>query len=244
MNISNWIDGGALALTLGGTCLVSFWMLRLNQWSLMGKMILELSRKSRNQAPKQIALETLKLANAYKNYSPHLEQLIKDCAIPLLKESIEMAREGVLDEASLLQVVQARVNASFLNNMQIANKLRLLSPYPASVGIFGAIVCCYFIVQKLIGQPVETETSRLLSFGVSSLAYGTFFTYLVLFPLSRALKEWAKEQRLNHTLILVGTKLLVQKANPVLVTEELNSYLTEEDRVDWKAVTNSKRSKA
>jgi chemotaxis protein MotA len=238
MQIFAWIDLGALSLTLGGTILVSFWIFRLKQWNLIGKVILDFSVKSRSLTPKVIATETLKLANAFKNHTPEFNQLVRDCPVRLLRESVEMVKEGILDEASLLQIVQTRVSATFFKNRQVADKLRLLAPYPASVGVFGAVICCYFLVQKMIGQPVATEAPQLISFGISCLLYGTFITFLGLFPLSRALGEWAKEQRLNDTLILVGTKLLVQKANPILVAEELNSYLPEEDRMDWKTVVS------
>jgi chemotaxis protein MotA len=37
-------------------------------------------------------------------------------------------------------------------------------------------------------------------------------------------------------MIVEGVRLLLKKTNPIVVAEELNSFLQPHDRVDWKKV--------
>jgi hypothetical protein len=47
----------------------------------------------------------------------------------------------------------------------------------------------------------------------------------------------SKEVYVKNQIIVEGMKLFVEKANPIVVGIELNSFLTPSERIDWKEAT-------
>jgi flagellar motor component MotA len=66
---------------------------------------------------------------------------------------------------------------------------------------------------------------------------------LAILPLAENLMDSAREIRAKNALITEAIHLLLQKKNPILMSEELNSFLLANERVDWRQ-TSGKRAKA
>jgi chemotaxis protein MotA len=66
--------------------------------------------------------------------------------------------------------------------------------------------------------------------------YGVVVANLVVIPIGENLIESAKDIHQKNQIILEGVKHIIAKSNPVVVAEELNSFLLPGDRLDWKEV--------
>ena len=53
---------------------------------------------------------------------------------------------------------------------------------------------------------------------------------------SENLVHVAKKKHLKNLIIVEGIRHLLDKVNPVIVAEELNSFLPPEERLNWKEV--------
>jgi chemotaxis protein MotA len=66
--------------------------------------------------------------------------------------------------------------------------------------------------------------------------YGSVLANMLFIPVSENLIESTRESFMKNKLIIEGVSLLMDKANPILIIEKLNSYLNPSDRLDWKKV--------
>jgi chemotaxis protein MotA len=66
--------------------------------------------------------------------------------------------------------------------------------------------------------------------------YGSVLSNVLFLPVSENLIDSTKDGFMKNKLIIEGVNLLMDKANPILIVEKLNSYLNPSDRLDWKKV--------
>ena len=66
--------------------------------------------------------------------------------------------------------------------------------------------------------------------------YGAVVSNMLFIPVSENLIETTKDSFVKNKLIIEGVNLLLDKSNPILIVEKLNSYLNPSERLDWKTV--------
>ena len=81
--------------------------------------------------------------------------------------------------------------------------------------------------QKLIGPA--------MSIGLIGTLYGIALANLVFLPIAENLTERTGEEMALRRLIIEGTVLIKQQANPVTIRESLNSFLLPSERVARKS---------
>jgi chemotaxis protein MotA len=66
--------------------------------------------------------------------------------------------------------------------------------------------------------------------------YGAVVSNMLFIPVSENLIETSKDSFVKNKMIIEGVNLLMDKSNPILIVEKLNSYLSPTERLDWKNV--------
>jgi chemotaxis protein MotA len=89
-----------------------------------------------------------------------------------------------------------------------------------------------------LGKPgAEKSIGPSMSIALVATLYGIAFANLIVIPIGENLTETAKEHQRKNIIIVEGVKLVAAKTNPIVLAEELNSYLLPSERVDWKTIT-------
>jgi chemotaxis protein MotA len=70
--------------------------------------------------------------------------------------------------------------------------------------------------------------------------YGIAFANLVLLPVGEQLIDSARELQIKNRIIVEGLKLIASRQNPVILAEELNSFLLAGERINWRKIKKTK----
>jgi chemotaxis protein MotA len=176
------------------------------------------------------------IAEAYRKGSSDLEKMVANSKDHFLKEAVGVMMEGVLDEERMIKVLKARVNTMHHHQTEEVAKFKTVGKYPPAFGLMGTTLSMISLLQKL-GQPGgQAMIGPAMALGLVATFWGLVFSNLVFSPIAENLEEGARELKKKNQIIVEGIKLILQKMNPVVVAEELNSFLIPSERIDWKKV--------
>jgi chemotaxis protein MotA len=186
---------------------------------------------------KKIIQELMQIAEAYRTDSPDLPGIIEKVSDPFLKEAMQALIDEVLEPKKLIRVLQSRVNTMYERYADDAKMFAACGKYPPAMGLMGAVTGMILLLGSL-GEPgAEKEVGPHMSVALVATLYGIALANLFIIPIGEHLQEIAKKLKLKNTIIVEGIKVIQQKQNPVVLAEELNSYLLPSERLDWKAMT-------
>ncbi len=179
----------------------------------------------------------MQIAEAYRTNSPNLDKLINESSDPFMKEAMMALVDEVLEPKKLIRVLHSRVNTMYERYSEDAKMFASCGKYPPAMGLMGAVTGMILLLGSL-GQPgAEKHVGPHMSVALVATLYGIAVANLFIIPIGEHLQEIAKRLKLKNTIIVEGVRFIQQKQNPVVLAEELNSYLLPAERLDWKAMT-------
>ena len=185
---------------------------------------------------KKIILELMKMAEAYRTSSPDLDKIVQASTDPFLKEAMEAMIDEVLEPSKLIRVLHSRVNTMYERYSDDAKMFAACGKYPPAMGLMGAVTGMILLLGSL-GEPgAEKHVGPHMSVALIATLYGIALANLFIIPIGENLQGVAKKLKLKNTIIVEGIRFIQQKQNPVVLAEELNSYLLPSERLDWKAI--------
>jgi chemotaxis protein MotA len=185
---------------------------------------------------KRIIEELMKLAEAYRSGNPELENMVKNASDPFLREAMQAMMDEVLEPSKLIRVLHERVNTMYERYSDDAKMFAACGKYPPAMGLMGAVTGMIMLLGSL-GQPgAEKTVGPNMSVALVATLYGIALANLFIIPIGEHLQEIAKKMKLKNTIIVEGVKFIQQRQNPVVLAEELNSFLLPSERLDWKAI--------
>jgi chemotaxis protein MotA len=72
-----------------------------------------------------------------------------------------------------------------------------------------------------------------MAIGLVATFYGLILSNLVFQPIAENLAQTTRKKQVKNTIIVEGIGLILEKTNPIILAEELNSFLLPSERVDW-----------
>jgi chemotaxis protein MotA len=193
---------------------------------------------------KHTVKELTKLNDAYRTRSMVIGEMINKSRDGFLRESMALLLEGIIPPEKVLHILETR--ARWVHERELNDSKRV-----KTVGHFVWMSSC---LAFLIGtMSVLTHPPLLEGWGpslngmspldmlpyfvpsISALVYGLVLRSLVLHPIASNLELVANERLVKNRVISHGVGLMAQQVNPLHFTEELNSYLSPYERVEWKA---------
>ena len=234
--LSLFLDEHALLIVIGGTLGAASIALQIDRLFLMFKIFFNRVLKHKARKNADMIQELMQIANAYRTDSPDLEKIVAKSSDYFLKEAVGLMMDGVLDEERLIRVLKARVKAMFQHQSEDVAKFKTVGKYPPAFGLMGTTLSMIALLQKL-GQPGgQAAIGPSMALGLVATFWGLVFSNMVFGPVAENLEEGTKEIKLKNLIIVEGVKLILQKVNPVVLAEELNSFLIPSERIDWKKI--------
>src|SRR5690606_20829880 len=118
--------------------------------------------------------------------------------------------------------------------MDDALKFKALGKFPPAFGLMGAVMGMIGIMKGLGTPEGQAQVGPGMALALVGTLYGITVANLIILPLAENLMDSAKELKMKNTIIVEGIRLIMEKRNPILLVEELNSFLLAGERVDWK----------
>jgi chemotaxis protein MotA len=232
--VSLFLDAHALLIVLGGTFAAGAIALQIDRLFLMFRIFIARVLKGNKVNYASIIEELMLIAEAYRSGSAEVEKLVEKSKDPFLKEAVGMLLEGVLEEERLIKVLKSRVNTIHQNQVEEVAKFKTVGKYPPAFGLMGTTLSMISLLQKL-GQPGgQALIGPAMALGLVATFWGLVFSNLVFSPIAENLEEGTRELRTKNLIVVEGVKLIILKMNPVVLAEELNSFLIPSERIDRK----------
>ncbi len=233
-NPKSFLDLHAVVIVIGGTIAATSISFQLDRAALMLKVFW--ARTIRGQKPNYIELikDLMKLADAYRNEAPDIERMTANLKDPFLRDSMKLLLDELVPPAHLNKILKARNETVYERYSDDAGRFRAMGKYPPAMGLMGAVLGMIALLGGLGKSGAEKTIGVSMSIAMVATLYGIAFANLIVIPIGENLTEAAKETRRKNIIIVEGIKLIAAKNNPMVLAEELNSYLLPSERVDWK----------
>lgn len=235
-NPARLLDGHALLIVLGGTFAAVGVAFQLDRAGRMFMVFVEGIFRFQRPDYRALIEELMMLSDAYRKNSPELESQIEKIKDPFLKESMTALMDGILKEEHLHRVLSSRVTTVFERYNEDAKMFVAMGKFPPAMGLLGAVLGMINLLGSVGQAGAESKVGPAMAVAMVATLYGIAFANLFVIPIGENLKERAKVLRLKNSIIVEGVKHIETKINPIVLAEELNSYLLPSERVDWKAV--------
>lgn len=236
-NMIIFLDYPSMFIVIGGTFAATSISMSLDKITSLFKIFIKhISGRSNVNFDQEIT-KIMGLCEAYRK-GESLEVLANKVEEPFLKESLLLAHDGILDKESLLTLLQGRIEK--MNDLRIedAVKLKSLGKYPPAFGMMGTTIGMIVLLSNLGGEDAIKMIGPAMSVCLLTTLYGVIIANLFFLPVSENLLEAARLIHLKEIVYFEGISNILNKTNPVIVAENLNSFLPPAKRLDWKKMVN------
>ncbi len=228
------LDAHGMIIVIGGTFACISVAYRLDR---AAKMLLIFFRGffvARIPKRADIIRELMGFAEAYRTNAPDLKTRVDQASDPFMREALQALLDKVVDEKKLIRILQARVNTIYERYIDESRMFAACGKYPPAMGLMGAVLGMIMLLSSL-GQPgAESRIGPSMSVALVATLYGIIFANLFVIPIGENLTESAKLIKQKNLIIVEGIRHISERVNPLVLAEELNSYLLPGERLDWK----------
>ena len=233
---ARFLDMHAILIVVGGSMAASSIAFQLDRIFVLFRVFIRRVLAGKKTDYVIVIRELMRIAEISRSRPSELDQVIKETREPFLREALTIALENILDRPRLEKVLRNRVMVQYHRYQEEAIKFRTVGKYPPAFGLMGTTLGMIALLQRL-GEPGGQKLiGPSMSIALVATFYGIALANLVFGPISENLLDSARETKLKHQIIVEGVLLILDKTNPIILAEELNSYLLPNERIDWKKV--------
>jgi len=228
------LDYHGLVIVVGGTFACVGVAFRLDRAAKMVVIFFKGFFQTNPSNKADVIRELMGLAESYRTNAPDLKQKVEDLKDPFMKEAMQALMDKVIDENKLMRVLNSRINTIYERYVEESKMFSAMGKYPPAMGLMGAVLGMIMLLSSL-GQPgSEDRIGPAMSVALVATLYGIVFANLFVIPIGENLTSAAKGIKQKNIIIVEGIRHIAQRVNPIVLAEELNSFLLPHERVDWK----------
>lgn len=222
-------------IVLGGTLAAVSISFPLTQVFKLCKVFLQRVLRGRQVNYKATIANILQVSEKMRTGTP-IEKLKEMSNYPFFTECLEMLEDGIMDVDTLQDILGDRIENMYQIYMQDTNKFKAMGKYPPAFGMMGTTIGMVVLLANLGGADAMKTIGPAMGVCLITTLYGVIVANLIIIPIGENLEDSTKEIYLQNKIILEGFRLMLLKTSPVVLTEQLNSFLLPSDRLDWKEV--------
>lgn len=232
-DVRQFLDVHAILVVIGGTMAAGAISFQVDRIILMFRIFLRnvLGLKRVNYVA--LIEEMMRLGEAYRLNSPALKGMVDQCDDPFLQESMVMVQENALEPERIAKVLRERVNTIYERESEEVIQFRAIGKYPPAFGLIGTTLSMITLLGKLGDPEGQKVIGPAMAIGLVATFYGLVLSNLILIPISENLANGTRRKQIKNTLIVEGIILILERTNPIILAEELNSFLVPSERIDW-----------
>ena len=234
-NMSMFLDYPSMFIVLGGTFAATAVSFQLDRIFQLVKIFMVHFTTGKKIDYKFLIGEITGLSETVRK-NESLEGKIGSIKDPFLKEAIELVNDGVVSADHLLKILEDRAENLHYMNMEDANKIKTIGKFPPAFGMMGTTIGMIVLLANLGGEDALKMIGPAMGVCLITTLYGVIVANLVFVPIAEHLIEDSKNVNLKNQVNIEGVRHILKKSNPVVLIEELNSFLRPSKRLDWKEI--------
>lgn len=229
-DMSVFLDYHAAMIVLGGTLAASLTSFSAGKMFSMLKVIL--SRVIRGTAPlyQSVIAEIVDLSRGYREDPNYLEAKLPEIKTHFLKEAVELMVQGGLSASDIDTILLKRAQTHYKRYEEDSNVFNTLAKFPPAFGLLGAVVGMIALMQSLGGADAIKGVGPAMAVALVATMYGIAFANFILIPLGENLAKHNRTDKTIRAMVIDGIKLIRLKKHPLLVEENIKSYLLPSER--------------
>jgi chemotaxis protein MotA len=237
-NMLMFWDGTSIFIVIGGTLAAASISVRIPKIVDLFKIFLNKMIRGKTVDFQSGIKELIQLNHAFNN-SQDLSSHVQNIKDPFIKECVDLYLDELVDDAHYLKILRDRVKHMHKSIQIDITRLKNIGKYPPAFGMMGTTMGMVVLLSSLGGKDAMKTMGPAMAVCLITTLYGVIFSNVLLVPISENIDDSATEIDLKHKIIVEGIKLTLKKIPPAIMTEELNSHLNHEDRLDWKEVISA-----
>jgi chemotaxis protein MotA len=225
-----FLDWHAALIVLGGTAsaaLLSF--SASNMWALF-KVFLNRVLRGHLERYSVVISEIVDLAKGYREKESYLAERVETLQTPFLKEAVEMMIQGGLSAQDIDLILMKRAQTTFKRYEEDSQMFKTLAKFPPAFGLLGAVVGMVALMQGLGGADAIATVGPAMAVALVATLYGIALANFIFIPLGENLGKHNRSDKIIRQMVMDGLKLIRQKKHPLVVQENIKSYLLPSER--------------
>lgn len=224
-----FLDAHAFVIVIGGTLAASL-------LSFSGKKMFALTKVffrrvlGKNDEMQRAIDEIVDLAKGYRDNENYLRDKIPQIKTPFLKEALELMTDGGIDQNEIDKILMKRATVIHARHEEDAEIFKALSKFPPAFGLLGAVIGMISLMQNLGGADAFQKVGPSLAVALVATMYGIALANFFFLPLGENLAKVNRMDFLIRQIVIDGIKLVRQKKHPLVVQENIKSYLLPGER--------------
>jgi chemotaxis protein MotA len=238
-DVTIFLDQTSAFIVLGGTLAAVSISFQLNKIVVFLKIfIIRVLRNGKIDHRKTI-VDIIKTSEKFKA-GMSLEALAKEVEEPIISEGLQMVADEMIERDTILNILDERVENLYIHYSEDTSKFKSLGKYPPAFGMMGTTMGMIVLLANLGGPDAIEMIGPAMGVCLITTLYGVVIANLIIIPIAENLDESTKEAYLKNKIALRGFSLIIEKSSPMLIAEELNSFLKPGDRLQWKEIVGKK----
>lgn len=229
-----FLDTHAMLIVLGGTASAALISFPMKTFGTLGKVFIKKVLGKYNNAHEKVIMEVVDLAAGYRDNPNYLVEKVDALETPFLKEGIKMLIEGGITPEALDRIMRKRALTHYKRHEEEAGIFKIIAKFPPAFGLLGTTLGMIALLQSLGSPDSFKKLGPAMAIGLVATLYGIATSNLVLIPIGENLTKLNKEDETVREMVIDGLKLIRQKEHPMIVEEELKSYLLPSEREKMK----------
>lgn len=229
-----FFDGPSLFIVTGGTFAATSVAFQLTKIGNLFKIFFSQFLQNKSNKSANIIKNIMAICESARNGEPY-DSLVNKADDPFLKESIELIADGILEPEKILEILEHRADQMALLRAEDTRKIKSLGKFPPAFGMMGTTIGMIVLLANLGGEDAMKMIGPAMGVCLITTLYGVIIANLFVIPVAENLEVSAREKEIQNRIILEGVKHILEKSNPILVAEDLNSFLLPKERLDWKS---------
>lgn len=237
-NLAAFWDVPSVFIVIGGTIASTAICFQLNRFFSIMRMSLKRTFMGKKSGMPDAIKDVLVIADAYKKGESLLEarKKIKD---PFLQEACSIIEDGIIQKSEVIAIMEKRNDNITYHSMEEANRVKTIGKFPPAFGMIGTTIGMVVLLGNLGGEDAMKKMGPAMGVCLITTLYGSVLSNMLFIPVAENLSETTREGFIKNRLIIEGINLIMDKANPILIVEQLNSFVNPAERLDWKKVVKT-----
>lgn len=235
--ISIFVDYPSMFIVLGGTFAATAISFQIDKIGILLKVFFSRIIKGQSVKYEDIIANLMGIAESYRKGEKLLD-LANSQKDPFLQEALVLAGEEVIKGEELIDVLKDRAKNMHFYYMEETQKFKSMGKFPPAFGMMGTTIGMIVLLGNLGGADAIKMIGPAMGVCLITTLYGVIIANLAVLPIAENLFASTKEAYLKNQIIVEGIRLIMNKTNPIVVAERLNSFLPPSKRLDWKDVVN------
>ncbi len=226
-----FLDWHAAVIVLGGTLAATLLSFSFKNIINLSKIFLYKILQGTQQQYAELIREIVDLSKGYRESEGYLGQKKDEIKNHFLREAVELIIEGGLSSHEIDTILAKRAKTHHKRYEEDAHMFTTLAKFPPAFGLLGAVVGMVSLMQNLGGADAIKGVGPAMAVALVATLYGIAIANFIFIPLGENLSKFNRQDKTMRTMVIDGIKMIRAKKHPLLVEENIKSYLLPSERL-------------